>query len=217
MSLGEQLAMAQQHVNHVVAAQTDVQHDERDGQEIQMTDRGGRERRGERQAHEQSEHGDHEQAPRAQRHVQHEHDHEQCRDAGERGAASDARELLVLHRDAAAEPHGHRRRLGGVQARDDLANPGNRVGSGLHSREVECRLQHDEAARARFGAAREQRIPRQRLGLARARAVERARDGGIERRERGRVRRAAIGPRFERARRDVQHGGAVEARLEQTE
>ena len=43
---------------------------------------------------------------------------------------------------------------------DDLANAGDRFGSGLHPREVERRLQHDEAARARRGAAREQRVPR---------------------------------------------------------
>ena len=217
VALRDELAVTQEHVDHVVAAEADVEHDERNRQQIQVTDRRGGERGRVRQAGEQRDQRDREQPPRAQRDKEHAANEKHRREAADAGGGAHARELFVLHRDAAAEPHGDRPGLGRVQACDDRADSGDCRGGGLDLAEVDGRLEHDDPTRARGGRAAEQVAPRERLGRARARVLEHSRELRVERRGRRGVGGGRRRGWLERARRDVEHGRAVEARVQETQ
>jgi hypothetical protein len=209
---GRELAIAQQHVNDVVAAQADVQHDERNRQEIQLADRDGGKRGRQRQTRDERRERRDEQPPRAKRRVQHECDHDQGRERADAGAAADAQELLVLHRNGSREAD---RRAVRREPFRDRANVGNRGGGRLHSAEVDGRLHCDDSPDALARRIRrrpgDHSVPGKRRDLAVAGVADRPRELLIEGVEPGRAARLGC----HRSACDVQNRGAVESLFEQ--
>ena len=119
----------------------------------------------------------------------------------------------MLHRDAAREPHGHGRRVGrAVEPGGDRTNVRDRGGGRLHAAEVEGRLERDDAPRRRGRCGRDEPLPGERRGLAVGGTGDAARELLIKGAERRGV-AATVGGK--RPARDVEDGGAVEARGQQ--
>ncbi len=205
---------AQIDVQNEVDAEPDVEHGERDREQVELADRDGRERGRADEPDDERHERDREQAQRPQRPVEHERDHRERRERRDAGSAAHADHLLVLHRDRAREAHLD----AAVEARelrvDDLAQPSNGLATRLHPREVQHGAQDDETPRAAVPGGADEAPPGQRghVGAA-GRGVERLGELGVQRRELGAGRRAVL----DRSPHDLDRAGAVEAAAEQTE
>ena len=173
-TVGDQLAVAQAHMNAEVDAKADEQHGERHRDEVELADGQRREAGGPDEPDEQRDERREDQPQRTQADEQHDGDEDERDRRGDLGALLGALQLLVVEGDAARETHANAFLGDEPEVRRQPAHRLHRLLLRLQDREVEARLNEDQAAtiRGRRGLAADHLAPRQ--------VVATALDGGVD-------------------------------------